>query len=183
MDLSAVGVILSGRLFYAPDGSPIPAKADLGSAAWELPVPFIPAGLFPTDGGFESVLEPSGDPTAFFQDGYSLPTGLATATLKVALAQTDDRVRALLWGRVPDANGVIDIDAGGHATRYVLYAEEIFKDGRIRRRIGPIATVKSVTEVKSERGAVKGYEVTFAFARSSDLDGNGHLREALLAAA
>ena len=182
MDLASVGVILSGRLFIGEDGTLIPTAVNLADPDWVLPADFKPAGLFTTEGGFEWTLEPDGDPTEFLQDGYTLPSGLATAELKVVLAQTDAIVRRICFGKTPDANGYITINAGGHALAFVLYAEEIFQDGRIRRRVVGKATVKSVKESTSERGSVKAYEVTFKLERHADLN-NDHIGECILAAA
>lgn len=182
MDLAAVGVILSSRLFVADHGITIPTAVDLANAEWVLPTDFKPAGLMTTDGGFDWTLEADGDPTEFLQDGYSLPSGLAKAELKTSLAQTDATVRRICFGKTPDANGYITIDAGGHSLVFVLYAEEIFQDGRIRRRVAGKATVKSVKESTTERGSVKSYETTFKIERSADLN-NEHLGEVIIPAA
>lgn len=181
MDLSAVGVILSGRVFLAPENTTLPTPAELSDPDWVLPAAFVPAGLLTTDGGFDWTLEPDGDPTEFFQDGYQLPSGLATAELKIILAQTDAVVREIQSGKVPDANGYLTIDAGGHSKRWVLYVEEIYVDGRIRRRITGAAGVKTAKEVSAERGSVRGYETTFKINRHAALN-NEHIGEALIAA-
>jgi hypothetical protein len=124
-------------------------------------------------------MEPDGDALKFWQDGYEIPSGMATCELVVKLAQTDETVRSIIRGKTADPHGFITIDAGGHDARYVLFTEEIFKNGVIRRRIAAVAFVKSVKEDKSERGSALAYEVTFGVSRSPLLN-NEHIGEWLV---
>lgn len=180
-DIAAVGVPITGSLGFAPGTTTLPAPDEGNDPDFELPVAFKKAGLMTDDGGFEWTTEPDGDPIEFYQEGYSIPSGLANATLVVKLAQYDANVRMITRGKTADANGYITIDAGGHSLEFVIFTEEIFKNGVIRRRVG-IATVDSVKEDKSERGSVLGYEVTFKFRRVAVLN-NEHFGEWLIAAA
>ena len=79
-DLGAVGIPIDGSLGFAPGGTLLPTKEEGSVRAFKLPTPlWRKAGLFTEDGGFEFNLEADGDPTKFFQQGYTIPTGLATA--------------------------------------------------------------------------------------------------------
>lgn len=178
-DVGAVGLPVSGFFGFAPAGTTFPT-ATLGKAKpLVLDAAFKKAGLLTTDGGFNWTMEPDGDPIEFFQDGYSIPSGLASVTLTAKLAEYSPIVRELTWGKTPDANGYITIDGGGHATRYVLFTEEIFKNGVIVRRVAADAGVTSVQQDQTTRGEVKGTEVTFTVARSALL-ANEHIGEWLI---
>lgn len=178
-DVTAVGVPITGFLGFAPAGTTLPTPVEGGAAAFVLPVGFRKAGLFTDDGGFEWTLEPDGDPITFFQEGYSIPSGLANADLVVKLAQYDAIVRELAYGKTADANGYITIDAGGHATEYVVFTEEIFKNGVIRRRVSEMQ-VSGAKVDKAKRGEVNATEVSFHGKRSPQLN-NEHIGEWLIA--
>lgn len=177
-DLAAVGIPLGGFLAVAPRGTTLPTPAAGAALDFELSADFRKAGLITEDGGFEWTLEADGDPIVFFQEGYSIPTGLATADCVVKLAQYDDLVRELAYGKEPDANGFITIDAGGHADEFVIFTAEVFKNGVIRRRVAE-ATVKSAKVDKAERGSVNGTELTFSAKRHPALQ-NEHIGEWLV---
>lgn len=175
-DVSKVFVPVTGNLGVAPAGTDIPGSAEGGAVGYILPVEFKRPGLITEDGGFEWTLEADGDPIKFYQQGFSIPSGLANATLVVKLAQTDNIVRSIIHGQTPDVNGYLEIDAGGTDVRYVIFTEEIAKNGDIRRRIAADAGISSLKEDKSENGTLVGYEVTFSVERSSKLN-NKHLGE------
>lgn len=177
-DIAAVGIPVTGFAGFAPKGTVFPTPTEGGEGDFVLPVAFEKAGLLTEDGGFEWTLEPDGDPIYFWQEGYSIPSGLANATLVAKLAQYDNLVRKLAYGKTPDANGFITIDAGGHGLEFVAFTEEIFKNGAIRRRIAEVSVTGAKVD-KSERGTVNGTELTFAAKRSAAL-GNEHLGEWLL---
>lgn len=178
-DISAVGVPVTGAIGVAPEATTLPTPAAGGARDFALPAAFKKLGLLTEDGGPEWTMEADGDPIKFWQDGYEIPSGLANCSVVVKLAQTDETVRSIIRGKTADANGYITIDAGGHSARYVLFTEEIFKNGVIRRRIAAVAFIKSVKEDKSERGTPIGYEVTFGISRSPLL-GNEHIGEWLV---
>lgn len=180
-DVGAVAVPVTGHLGVAPAATVIPTPVEGGAEGFELPAAFIKAGLLKTDGGPQWAWAPSGDAIEFWQEGYSIPSGLADVTLVATFAQTDDFVRSIIYGKAADANGYIEVDGGGHSTTYVLFTEEIFKNGAIRRRVAPNATVSAVAEDKSTRGEVLGYAVTFKINRSAAV-GNQHFGEWLLPA-
>lgn len=177
-DLGAVGIPIDGSLGFAPGGTALPTSEEGSFRAFKLAAAFRKAGLFTEDGGFEWNLEADGDPIKFFQQGYTIPSGLANAELTVKLAQYDPVTQLISWGKVPDENGYITIDAGGHALSFVIFTEEIFKNGTIRRRVAE-ATVKSAKVDKAENGSVNGTEVVFSAKRMPELD-NEHLGEWLL---
>ncbi|WP_022886360.1 hypothetical protein [Glaciibacter superstes] len=179
-DVTAVGLPVTGFLGFAPSGTTFPTAIEGGAADFVLPVAFKKAGLLTEDGGFEWTLEPDGDPIVFWQEGYSIPSGLANADLVANLAQYDAIVRELAWGKTADVNGYITIDAGGHSVEFVVFSEEIFKNGVIRRRIAEV-TVTAAKVDKSERGSVNGTELTFHAKRSASLN-NEHIGEWLVPA-
>lgn len=165
-DVGAVGVPISGNIGVAPVlEANVLDPADGAVPVLVLPAAYRKLGLIKTDGGFNWTTEASGDRIEFFQSGYSIPSGLATATLVAGLAQTDAIVREVTYGKVPDANGYITIDAGGHATQYLVYTEEIFQNGWIERRLG-VGSVTGVAIDQSTRGSVRGTNLTFSFERS-----------------
>jgi hypothetical protein len=179
IDVTKVFIPVTGHMGVAPEGTTIPTPAQGGAPDFKLAPAFKMPGLLAEDGGFEWTLEKDGDAIVFYQEGFSLPSGLANATVVVKLAQTDDIVRSIIHGQTPDENGYLEIDAGGTDAVYVLYTEEIAKNLWIRRHIAAIATIDSVKEDKSTRGEVVGYEVTFKIARSPRLN-NRHIGEWLI---
>lgn len=181
-DVSAVGVPVTGHIGFAPFGTAVPTPSAGSSPDLVLPVAFKLPGLLTEDGGFEWTMEADGDAIVFWQEGFSLPSGLANVELKVKFAQTDELVRSIIRGKEADENGYMTIDGGGTSTKYVTFTEEIFKNGDIRRRAAANVGVKSVKEDKSERGKVLGYEVTFTIDRSAALE-NNHIGEWLIKAA
>jgi hypothetical protein len=178
-NIAAVGIPVTGALGFAPIGTVLPTPVEGGESDFELPTGFKKAGLLTEDGGFNWTLEADGDPITFWQEGYSIPSGLANVTLVAKLAQYDEIVRGLIYGKTADENGFITIDGGGTAVRYVLFTEEIFKNGVIRRRIAADVGIQSIALDQSTRGEVNGTEVTFKVARSSLL-ANEHIGEWLL---
>ena len=180
-DITAVAVPVGGFLAIAPFGTVIPTPILGAAPELALDPAFDKLGLIKEDGGPQFAWEADGDPITFWQDGYSIPSGLANVTLVATAAQTDDNVRQIVYGKVPDANGYLTVDGGGHATQYVLFSEEIFKNGVIRRRVAPNVTVQSVQEDQSTRGEVLGYAITFGIGRSPAVN-NDHFGEWLLPA-
>jgi hypothetical protein len=180
-DVAAVGIPVTGFLGFAPLGTAIPTPAAGALTPLVLDPAFKKVGLLTEDGGFAWTLEPDGDPISFWQDGYTIPSGLANVTLVAKVAQYNEIIRGLLYGRTPDGNGYITIDGGGSTNRYVLFSEEIFKNGAIRRRVAADASVSAIALDQSTRGEVNGTEVTFTVARNAAF-GNDHIGEWLLPA-
>lgn len=178
-DIQAVGIPVTGNIGFAPESTPGPTPEEGASRTFTLDPAFRKPGLQTEDGGFEWTLEADGDPIVFWQEGYSLSTGLATAELVLKLAQTDEIVRSIIRGKTADANGYMTIDAGGTDVQYSVFTEEIFKNRVIRRRWAPKVSIKTVKEDKNERGNVLGYEVTLTIHRSPLVD-NEHFGEWLI---
>lgn len=172
-DPTLVAVPVNGALALAPDGTTGPTPAEGKEVDYTLPPAFRRVGLITTDGGPEFTEERDGDPIQFWQGGYTIPTGLANCTVTFTAAETNAFVRELHAGKAEDANGYVEINAGGHSIRYVLWLEEIFRNGMIRRRIAYAVTVESFQAVKSERGTVMGYNITLRISESPKL-GNNH---------
>ncbi|UOE45472.1 hypothetical protein [Agromyces larvae] len=180
-DIAAVAVPVTGNIGIAPFGTAFPTPSEGAAPDLVLDPEYKKLGLVKVDGGPQWAWEPDGNPLEFWQDAYSIPSGLSNVTLVTTAAQTDNFVRSIVSGRTPDANGFLIVDGGGHSTQYVLFTEEIFKNGAIRRRVAPNAQVQSVAEDQSTRGEVLGYQLTFKINRSPDLS-NGHFGEWLLPA-
>lgn len=178
-NVAAVGVPVTGHIGFAPFATAVPTPVEGGAVDFVLPETFKMPGLLTEDGGFEWTLEADGDPITFWQEGFSIPSGLANVTLTVKFAQTDEIVRSIIRGKKADANGYMTIDGGGTDVKYVAFTEEIFKNGVIRRRAAANVSIQSVKEDKSERGAVLGYEVVFNIARHAAFN-NDHLGEWLI---
>lgn len=178
-DIALVGVPVGGLLAVAPVGTAIPTPVEGGKPSFVLPADFKRPGLITEDGGFEWTLESEGDKIVFWHAGFSLSTGLAKAELVVKLAQNSEIVRSITTGKTADANGYLTIDAGGSDARYVVWTEEIFSNGVIRRRVAANAIVLAAKEDKNKRGEVLGLEITFKVDRAYELE-NNHLGEWLL---
>lgn len=171
-DVNLVAIPVSGAIALAPEGSAGPTIVQGAAPDYMLPVTFRRVGLVTQDGGPEFTEERDGDPIQFWQDGYSIPTGLANCTVTFTAAETNPLVQELHAGKEPDENGYVEINAGGHTKRYVMWLEEIFRNGMIRRRIAYSVTVESFQAVKSERGTVMGYNITLRIGVSSKLNNN-----------
>ncbi|MDQ0735332.1 hypothetical protein [Arthrobacter agilis] len=175
-DVTKVGVPVTGFIGLAPFGTDIPSPSEGGVIGFTLPAAYKVPGLFTTDGAPEWAMEADGDPIEFFQEGFSIPSGLANVTISVTLAQTDPVVRELTRGKTYDANGYMTVDGGGTDVKYVAFTEIIFKNGAIERRVAPNVSIQSVTEQRNTRGEVRGTEVVFNVSRSEELD-NDHFAE------
>lgn len=180
-DIAAVAVPVSGFIGYAVLGTPIPTPSEGADPDYVLPGAFKKLGLLKTDGGPQWSDAPDGDPLEFWQQGYTLPTGLANVTVEVSLAQTNENVRTFMRGKTADINGFMTIDGGGSAAHWVIFTEEIFKNGAIRRRVAPDGNILTAVEDKSTRGDILGYDTTINVNRSDIVDGQ-HFGEWLILA-
>jgi hypothetical protein len=181
-DILAVGVPITGFVGIAPFGTTIPTNPEGAADDLTLDAAFRKLGLLKTDGGPQLAWGPDGDPLEFWQDEYEIQTGDADVALTVSAAEAlNDVVREIIAGVAPDADGVTDVDGGGHDERYVLFVEAIFKNGAIRRRVLPNCTLRTATEDQSTRGEVEGVQLVFGVKRSSQI-GNKHFREWVLPA-
>lgn len=161
-DIGAVGVPVTGFIGLAPYGTVIPTPVQGASETLVLDPAFKKLGLLKEDGGPQFAWAADGDPIVFWQDGYSIPSGLANVTLTLTAAETlNALIRQIIAGMVPDVNGYLEVDGGGNATRWVAFSEEIFANGAIRRRVAPSVTLQSSTEDQSTRGDVMGNQLVF----------------------
>lgn len=182
-DITQVGIPIGGKIAIAPYGTAIPDAADGADPDLTLNVAFVPIGLVKKDGGPQLAWAASGDPIDFWQDEYEIESGLADVTLSfTAVEVLGDQVRKIIAGAAPDANGYVEIDGGGHSTQYVLWVEEIFKNGAIRRRALPNTRLGSATEEKNARGEVIGTALQFKISRHASVGGK-HWGEWVLPAA
>lgn len=182
-DITAVTLAVTGSLGIAlvSPTLELPTPTEGASPSLRLGVDWSRVGLLTEDGGFQWAIEADGDAIVFFQDGYSIPSGLSNVTLTVKAAEYNRLVRHVAHGAVADANGYLTIDGGGHALRFALFTEEIFHSGAIRRRVAGLATVQSATPDQSTRGEVNGTELVFKVSRSPEL-GMKHIGEWMIGA-
>jgi hypothetical protein len=179
-DINAVGVPVDGNIGFAPFGTVIPTPVQGAAPDLTLDPAFRKIGLLKEDGGPQFAWAADGDPIRFWQEGYSIPSGLANVTLAITAAEAlAAHVRQIIAGVAPDPNGYLEVDGGGHATQWVVFTEEIFKNGAIRRRVAPLVTLASSTEDRSERGGVMGNALVFNINRHADV-GNKHFGEWVL---
>ena len=158
-DLDAVGVPITGMLAFAPlnEANVIP-KEDLGAKPLELPNAYKRLGLYKVDGGPADTRE-SGDALEFFQQGYKL-SGSGTRRVKITLAEMNDAVMALIEGKEPDENGVIEVSSSLPDNRFILLDVTKYRNAKERRRNG-VAFVSAVEPDQQTRGEVEGVAVTF----------------------
>lgn len=181
-DITLVSVPVHGFVALAPAGTALPTPVEGADPDFVLPAAFKKLGLLKVDGGPGWTFEKTGDAIEFWQEGYSIPSGLANVGFAVTAAEMNAWVREIKSGKTPDANGYITVDGGGHATTYVAFTEEIFKNGQIRRRCAPNVQLDTLEEDKSTRGEVLGDLLTFK-ANRSPLVANDHFGEWILPAA
>lgn len=177
-DITTVGVPIDGFLSFAPESTELLTPVEGAAKPLVLPATFKKAGLITEDGGFNFESETE-DNIEFFQQGYSIPGGSGSVTLTVKFAQYDETLRSLVYGQEADENGYLVVSAGGSGKRVVIFAEEVFKNGVIRRRQA-IATVQSAQLDQSTRGEINGTEVVFNLEPVAEL-GYGHYGEWLVA--
>lgn len=172
-DITQVTVPVTGNIALAPAGTTLPTPAALAAPAFALPAAFTGLGLRTKDGAPEWTEEKDGDDIEFFEDGYNIPSGLANVAVEVTLAEGSNAfVRKVVTGKVPDANGFYTVDPSTNNLRWVLYAEEIYKNKQIRRRIVGLVSVDKVKLAKGARGENNGYTVTFkAYRQAGVLNG------------
>src|SRR5262245_3560279 len=113
-DITQVAIPVTGSLAFATSGTAVPAAEDGGDPEDAAPVAFKKAGLVKQDGGPQVAWGATGDALEMWQAGYSIKTGDADVTVTVTLAQHDAIVREIVFGKVPDVNGMIIVDGGGH---------------------------------------------------------------------
>lgn len=169
-DLTAVDVVITAALAIAPyeQANILTSEAGGGENA-DLPAAYMPLGLIKSDGGATESMDQE-DPIEFLQDGYQLSAD-PTISIQYGLAEFNRVVRQLTTGKTPDANGMIEVETYTPDTKWCLFYEEVYKNGRVRRLNGVVQV--TTTEIdQSERGAVKGRNVTLTW-KTDPWVGNG----------
>jgi hypothetical protein len=184
-NILAVGVAVTGSIGIGPYGTALPSATtgDTNPLSPALNAAIKKIGLLKKDGGPQFAWAADGDPIDFWQDGYSIPSGLANVTLTVTAAEAlNPYVRQLVSGTAPDGtHNYMVLDGGGNPNKYVAFTEEIFKNGAIRRRAAPNISLLSATEDKNARGEVIGVQLVWTINR--DLTLGGHFGEWVIPAA
>lgn len=169
-DLGKVDVVITAAAAIAPyEAGNVLTSEQGGAAAVELPEAYVPLGLIKSDGGATEEMDQD-DPIEFLQQGYSLAAD-PTMTIQIGLAEFNAAVRRLITGKTPDEHGMISVETYTPDTKWLLFYEEVYKNGRVVRKNGVVQV--TATEVdQSERGAVKGRNVTMTW-QPDPLIGNG----------
>lgn len=169
-DLQAVDVVITAALAIAPyEQANILTSEQGGGESADLPAAYMPLGLIKSDGGATESMDQE-DPIEFLQDGYQLSAD-PTISIQYGLAEFNKVVRQLTTGKTPDANGMIEIETYTPDTKWCLFYEEVYKNGRVRRLNGIVQV--TTTEIdQSERGSVKGRNVTLTW-KTDPWVGNG----------
>lgn len=169
-DVEAVDVIITSALAIAPyDAANVLTSEQGGGQAATLPEAYIPVGLIKSDGGANESIE-QGDAIEFLQDGYSISAD-PTMSIQIGLAEFNKAVRLLTTGKTPDENGMISVETYTPDTKWLTFYEEVYKNGRVRRLNG-VAKATAIEIDQSERGSVKGRNVTLTW-KPDPLIGNG----------
>ena len=178
-DLGAVGVPITGFAAVQLTGGPTYVDSAAGAVTpLALPAGYEKIGLFKVDGGPQDGGD-AGDAIEFFQQGYKL-AGDDQPTVQINLAQFDARVRKLITGATPDANGMVTIQGLTPDGVFPLFIVTKFKNGWSRRRNG-LARVSAVEVDQETRGEVNGRAVTFEWIFDETV--GGFYREWLVAPA
>lgn len=161
MDLDAVGVPITGRAAFAlvaPEN--VIPKAEMGARPIVFPAAAKSLGLYKVDGGPTPARE-SEDAIEFFQAGYAI-SGSGTRTVQITLAEHNAAVLELTEGKVPDENGVIEVDSELPNNRFILYVLTRYRNGMEKFQQG-VANVTAIEPDQQERGTVEGNAVTFTW--------------------
>ena len=169
-DLGKVNVVITAAAAIAPyEAANVLTSEQGGDASADLPEAYVPLGLIKSDGGATEEMDQD-DPIEFLQQGYSLAAD-PTMTIQIGLAEFNAAVRRLITGKTPDEHGMISVETYTPDTKWLLFYEEVYKNGRVVRKNGVVQV--TATEVdQSERGAVKGRNVTMTW-QPDPLIGNG----------
>ncbi|OOB90747.1 hypothetical protein [Rathayibacter sp. VKM Ac-2630] len=160
-DPGAVGVPITGLAAFAIlETANVISKVNLGKSPLVLPPAFKKLGLYKSDGG-PSAARDNEDPIEFFQKGYTI-AGEGTRSVVIGLAEQNANVQALVEGKTPDANGVIEVSSSLPDNRFILLVVTKYRNGTEKRQIG-VASVTSVEPDQQERGSVEGANVTFTW--------------------
>lgn len=162
-DVNEVYVPVTGAVAFAPNGTAVPTPEEGKKKNVTLNSAFHQIGLITTDGGFEWTEEPKGERQEFFQQGYSMPSTEATVRVTFTAAQTSRKILEIIRGGKFDEHFHTIVDAAGNPQTFVVWIEEIAKNGVIRRRCGENVKVVSYKAAKSERGSITGLEITLEF--------------------
>lgn len=169
-DTGKVDVVITAALAIAPyDAENVLAPEQGGGDTVDLPEAYVPVGLIKSDGGANESIDQE-DAIEFLQDGYSLASD-PTMSIQFGLAEFNKAVRLLTTGKMPDENGMISVDTYTPDTKWLMYYEEVYKNGRVRRLNG-VAQVTTTEIDQTERGSVKGRNVTLKWL-PDPLIGNG----------
>ena len=168
-DLGAVGVPITGFAAVQLTGGPTYlSSAEGGTIPIVVPAGYEKVGLFKVDGGPQEGGD-AGDAIEFFQSGYKI-AGDDQPTIQINLAQFDSRVRRLITGKNPDANGMITITGLTPDTVFPLLVVTKYKNKATRVRNG-LARISAVEKDQETRGEVDGRAVTFEWVYDETVGG------------
>ncbi|TPF97564.1 hypothetical protein EP30_01075 [Bifidobacterium sp. UTCIF-39] len=169
-DLTQVDLPITAALAIASySQTNVLASAAGGGAKVTLPEGYRRLGLIKQDGGANESMDQD-SPIEFFQKGYKLSLD-PTISIQWGLAEFNKVVRELITGKAPDENGMITVSTWTPDTKWLVYYEEVYKSGRIRRLNG-VMQVTGTEIDQSERNSVKGRNVTLEW-QTDPLIGDG----------
>ena len=181
-NISEVLQPVSAKTWVAPTSTALWTRANVINASFAPASPAVQLPLYTEDGGPEWKNEDDGDAIEFFQDGYSIPSGLSNVTLTITYAGIDDTLRAL-QGESVDADGYGIVQGGSSATEWRVFHQGIYKapgiDGLIVWNRSGTAKA-TVTENQETRGEVKSYTVEFTFKSDLTALNGGVFHQAIL---
>lgn len=167
-DLNAVQVPVTGFCAVQMSGTPVFLDSAAGAKTpIVLPAGYEKLGLFKVDGGPQDASD-RGDDIEFFQDGYKIG-GAETRTVQINLAESNEFIRELIHGKVPDANGMLTVSDTNNQ-KFGLFTVVRYKSGAEQRRNG-VARVQTVEPDQNTRGEVVGLSVTFEWLRDETIGG------------
>lgn len=177
-DLSAVEVPITGGIMlveYSDDNVITSEMIGKNVTTPQLPKAYDRStacvGLITSDGGPQDSRD-ADDATEFYQDGYLLAAS-ATLTTSFTAAENNEMTRKVTLGE-PDENGVYAVDDIVQDKKWMAYQEESLRGGRVRRRAG-VVIVTGNEPNQSERGSVKGQQLTVTWQNDEHYQGKKYI--------
>lgn len=176
-NLDDTEVVLGGKIAFVPYSED--AKISAKDIAPSVEDPKLPdayttdsiIGLITSDGGFQDGRD-GDDNTEFFQPGYTIP-GQSSLTTSFTTAENNELIRRMTLGK-PDEDGVYHVTDIIQPDKWCCYQEEYLRGGKTRRRAG-VVQITGNEPNQSERGSVKGQQLTATWLEDDLYDGDKYI--------
>lgn len=122
---------------------------------------WLDLGLTKVDGGHKWTIQNVAPPQNFVSRQAAMQNGDVNVTLDLVVGEYSAVIFKLHTGKAYGTNDFASISRPHKAMRWLVFSEEKFKSGKVRRRVG-IATA-SMDEEQLVRGEVLGFRVVFNF--------------------